>query len=68
MLGFSLLYIDERVRQEGYDVELMAARQLGEMPNFHTAPQAPNTPAIAAGGQAYAPAQYRSPGSTLGLS
>ncbi len=32
MLGFSLLYVDERVRHEGYDIELMAARQLPEMP------------------------------------
>lgn len=32
MLGLSLLYVDERVRHEGYDVELMAARQLPEMP------------------------------------
>jgi hypothetical protein len=28
MLGLSLLYVDERVRHEGYDIELMAARQL----------------------------------------
>ena len=28
MLGLSLMYVDERVRQEGYDVELIAARQL----------------------------------------
>lgn len=33
MLGLSLLYVDERVRHEGYDIELMAARQLGELPN-----------------------------------
>jgi len=32
MLGLSLLYVDERVRHEGYDIELMAARQLPEMP------------------------------------
>ena len=31
-LGLSLLYVDERVRHEGYDIELMAARQLGEIP------------------------------------
>jgi hypothetical protein len=31
-LGLSLLYVDERVRHEGYDIELMAARVLGEMP------------------------------------
>jgi hypothetical protein len=33
MLGLSLLYVDERVRHEGYDIELMATRQLPEMPN-----------------------------------
>jgi hypothetical protein len=31
-LGLSLLYVDERVRHEGYDIELMAARVLGAMP------------------------------------
>lgn len=35
MLGLSLLYVDERVRHEGYDVELMAARQLPEMPDIN---------------------------------
>ena len=34
MLGLSLLYVDERVRHEGYDIELMAARQLSEMPEI----------------------------------
>ncbi|HKP35880.1 MAG TPA: hypothetical protein VJT71_03410 [Pyrinomonadaceae bacterium] len=34
MLGLSLLYVDERVRHEGYDIELMAARQLTEMPEI----------------------------------
>jgi hypothetical protein len=34
MLGLSLLYVDERVRHEGYDVEIMAARQLPEMPKL----------------------------------
>jgi hypothetical protein len=34
MLGLSLLYVDERVRHEGYDIELMAARQLSEMPEL----------------------------------
>jgi hypothetical protein len=33
MLGLSLLYVDERVRHEGYDIELMAAKQLGEVPD-----------------------------------
>jgi hypothetical protein len=34
MLCLSLLYVDERVRHEGYDVELLAARQLPEMPQL----------------------------------
>src|SRR5438128_8668972 len=34
MLGLSLLYVDERVRHEGYDIELMAARQRPEMPTL----------------------------------
>ena len=33
MLGFSLLYVDERVRHEGYDIELLAAQQLPEVPD-----------------------------------
>jgi hypothetical protein len=37
MLGLSLLYVDERVRHEGYDIELMAARQLGELPDVDVA-------------------------------
>ena len=32
MIGLCLLYVDERVRHEGYDIELMAARLLGEIP------------------------------------
>lgn len=39
MLGLSLMYVDERVRQEGYDVELMASRQL-VMPNYYGAQNA----------------------------
>jgi len=34
MLGLSLLYVDERVRHEGYDIELMAAQNLPEMPEI----------------------------------
>lgn len=42
MLGLSLLYVDERVRHEGYDIELMAARQLSAMPKLGvTSPLAP---------------------------
>lgn len=35
MLGLSLLYVDERVRHEGYDIELMASQQLGELPDMN---------------------------------
>jgi hypothetical protein len=45
MLGMSLLYVDERVRHEGYDIELMAARQLPEMPKLDVA--SPLAPALA---------------------
>jgi hypothetical protein len=69
ILGLSLLYVDERVRQEGYDIELIAARQL-VMPNLHGGSQnvpyrqttTRNAPAHVA-----SPSQHYSPGSTLGL-
>lgn len=32
MVGLCLLYVDERVRAEGYDIELMAASRLGDIP------------------------------------
>ncbi len=70
MLGLSLMYVDERVRQEGYDVELIASRQLGGMPNAYGATSAPQyaTP-MAMQSPAYATgqAQSHSPGSMLGL-
>ncbi|MBA2338808.1 MAG: hypothetical protein H0V88_00285 [Pyrinomonadaceae bacterium] len=47
MLGLSLLYIDERVRHEGYDIELMAARAFGEMPQLPDGRPAPLAPALA---------------------
>lgn len=33
MIGLCLLYVDERVRSEGYDIELMAAKRLGDIPD-----------------------------------
>jgi hypothetical protein len=48
MLGLSLLYVDERVRHEGYDIELMAAQRLGEMPLLPGGELAPLAPAISA--------------------
>ena len=44
MLGMSLLYVDERVRHEGYDIELMASQKLPEMPKLNVA--SPFAPAI----------------------
>ena len=42
MLGMSLLYVDERVRHEGYDIELMASQKLIPMPDINvTSPFAP---------------------------
>jgi hypothetical protein len=63
--------VDERVRNEGYDIELMAARQLGEMPKLDGGRAAPYAPALVTD-EAPAPLVQHappdwSPGSTLGL-
>ena len=47
MIGLCLLYVDERVRSEGYDIELMAARRLGEIPSVPTTYINPLQPALA---------------------
>ena len=47
MVGLCLLYIDERVRHEGYDIELMAARRLGEIPDVPQDYVNPLQPALA---------------------
>jgi hypothetical protein len=70
MLGFSLLYVDERVRHEGYDIELMAARQLPAMPKLPGV-ISPFAPALVTGRapKFVAPPPGRAPtGSILGLS
>jgi hypothetical protein len=73
MLGLSLLYVDERVRQEGYDVELLAARQLGEMPRLASNQVAPYSPALVTTRVAppppvpLRPLEQRPNGSMLGL-
>jgi hypothetical protein len=74
MLGLSLLYVDERVRHEGYDIELLAAREMGSMPvpQSGAQPASVYTPAIVAQQQptmqaTARPPDYRPPGSTLGL-
>ncbi|MDX6530063.1 MAG: hypothetical protein QOH41_2353 [Blastocatellia bacterium] len=70
MLGFSLLYVDERVRHEGYDIELMAARQLPEMPTLPGV-VSPFAPALVTGrAPRFVPPPLNPgpPGSVLGLS
>ncbi len=47
MIGLCLLYVDERVRHEGYDIELMAARRLGEIPSVPREYVNPLQPALA---------------------
>lgn len=61
ILGLCLLYVDERVRHEGYDIELMAARQLGEIPAVPQQYANPLQPALASEQGLKTP-------STLGLS
>jgi hypothetical protein len=65
MLGMSLLYVDERVRHEGYDIELMASQRLPPMPQLNVS--SPFAPAIAAP-PGRLPMRPMTPGSTLGLS
>ena len=51
MVGLCLLYIDERVRHEGYDIELMAAQRLGEIPDVPQDYHNPLQPALATTGE-----------------
>jgi hypothetical protein len=44
--GLCLLYVDERVRSEGYDIELMAANRLGEIPSLPSSYLSPLQPAL----------------------
>ncbi len=74
MMGLSLLYVDERVRHEGYDIELLAAQAFGEMPAVPAGLHAPLAPALAEPSQRRpetAPSQTQQPppptGSILGL-
>jgi hypothetical protein len=46
-IGLCLLYVDERVRAEGYDIELMAAARLGDIPNVPDTYINPLHPALA---------------------
>jgi hypothetical protein len=66
MLGMSLLYVDERVRHEGYDIELMASQRLAAMPHINVT--SPFAPAISVE-PAWAPRPRGGPsGNVLGLS
>ena len=64
MLGLSLLYIDERVRHEGYDIELMASQNLTAMPQLNFS--SPLAPALSAGPGSGGRPPLR-PAGTLGL-
>ena len=66
MIGLCLLYVDERVRHEGYDIELLAARRLGEIPAVPVNFTNPLQPAL---GNTPAPTNYKQDASltTLGL-
>ncbi|HUR97029.1 MAG TPA: hypothetical protein VMZ26_03060 [Pyrinomonadaceae bacterium] len=63
MVGLCLLYVDERVRHEGYDIELMAARRLGEIPEVPQTYINPLQPALAT--QNVPPPPVSSRGSSL---
>jgi hypothetical protein len=65
ILGLSLLYVDERVRHEGYDIELMASRQLGSVPEMNLV--SPYAPAISLDPRTLPPPPLSSSGRTLGL-
>lgn len=70
MVGLCLLYVDERVRHEGYDIELMAARRLGEIPDVPQDYINPLQPALVTGvAKATAPPEPKPPSgfTTLGL-
>jgi hypothetical protein len=69
MVGLCLLYVDERVRHEGYDIELMAARRLGEIPAVPSNYVNPLQPALGSEGPPIAPSNSkdRSRLTTLGL-
>ncbi len=66
MLGLSLLYVDERVRHEGYDIELLAAQHLGDLPDQSVA--SPFGPALSTSVRATPPPPPISSGRVLNLS
>lgn len=69
MIGLCLLYVDERVRHEGYDIELLAAQRLGEIPAVPRDFVNPLQPALANQmPPAVRPPERKSSMSPLGLS
>ena len=69
MVGLCLLYIDERVRHEGYDIELAAARRLGDIPDVPSDYINPLQPALSSNSRANPPVRPREESrlTTLGL-
>ena len=67
MAGLCLLYVDERVRNEGYDIELMAARRLGEIPAVPTTYINPLQPALASAGTVLSPSNPSEKSSIISL-
>ncbi len=67
MIGLCLLYVDERVRSEGYDIELMAARNLGEIPAVPIQYANPLQPALSVQTSVNQPNVQKTSNSLLGL-
>ncbi len=67
MIGLCLLYVDERVRYEGYDIELMAARRLGDIPKVPSTFVNPLQPALANQARTTTSAARNSSMTSLGL-
>ncbi len=68
MIGLCLLYIDERVRSEGYDIELMAVKRLGEIPDVPDEFINPLQPALSKDSRPVSDSsRKKGDGSTLGL-
>ena len=67
MIGLCLLYVDERVRHEGYDIELLAARRLGEIPAVSSDYVNPLQPALSPQNAANRAREKKSSMSPLGL-
>ncbi|MBX3243259.1 MAG: hypothetical protein KF685_02180 [Acidobacteria bacterium] len=67
MIGLCLLYVDERVRHEGYDIELLAAANMGDIPDVPSSYVNPLQPALGSIKPVEAVAAVENTGSMLGL-